>query len=90
MIEIKSDEEILSICNQLLSSISVMQNEVLISKILLLCFRYSNVPLSEFVKKYERYENCEALYILRGEEYLHNKEYLKAISVSQEYFKNYV
>lgn len=87
LIEIKSDEEILLICNQLLSSLSVMQNEVLTSKILLLCFRYSNVSLSEFVKKYEKYENCEALYILRGEEHLHNKEYLKAISVSQEYFK---
>ena len=86
-IETKSDEEILSICNQLLSSMMVMQNEVLTSKILLLCFRYSNVTLSEFVKRYEKYENCEALYILKGEECLHNKDYLNAMNVSQEYFK---
>ncbi len=86
-IETKSDEDILTICNQLLSSVSVMQNEVLTSKILLLAFRYSNVLLSDFIKKYSNYENCEAMYILRGEEHLRNKEYVKAMVVSQDYFK---
>lgn len=87
MIEQKTDQEILSVCNQILSSNLIMQNEELISKILLLCFRYSNLSLSDFVKKYHKYDQCEALYILRGEEHLHNKEYLKAIEVGNEYFR---
>ena len=87
LIEEKYNDQVLTICNQLLPSMMVIQNDILTSKILLLCYKHSHLSLSEFVKQYENYANSEALYILRAEDCLHNKEYLKAIEISQDYFR---
>lgn len=86
-IQRKQPNEICDICDKLLESKGIIDNNLLSSKILLLSFKNSSISLSDFLEKHTSYNHSEAMYLLKGENYLRNKEYPKAIALAQEYFR---
>lgn len=89
VIEDRSSDEIVAICEEILMCENKLSNQTIASQLLLLAYHHQNIETDEFIKKYSQYEQSEAIWIIRAKELVKQKEYSEVILHVNRFFKHF-